>query len=165
MNRDSLPTSALRLAGLDALSLAGRSEREICELVNRYPILAELYRLLTANARVAGAHLRLSKVFLFAPQRVRDRSGFGDPGVVSNRTGTTGMDETWLEMLTRVRHHHLLGPLHVAVGQTPDSPGATGRVDGESSRLEDPRVHFVNTGIAPEEFGIPRSADEIVERR
>jgi hypothetical protein len=36
----------------------------------------------------------LAKKYLFAPQRERNRADAGDTGVVSNRRGTTGMDES-----------------------------------------------------------------------
>ena len=56
-----------------------------------------------AHARAAGAHLMLSKKFLFKPQTQRDLAGRGDQRLVSNRSGTTGMTETFLERLTRAR--------------------------------------------------------------
>jgi hypothetical protein len=113
LERVSLPVSALRLAGLDPVDLAAGTPAELDRLVAEVPVLAGLHLLLNAHARVSGVHLRLSKRFLFAPQRARDQAGLGDPGVVSNRTGTTGMDESRLEMLTRARRHHALSPLHV----------------------------------------------------
>jgi len=88
--------------------------------------LADWYRLLAANARVSGAHLMLAKKFLFKPQRRRDEAGQGDQRLVSNRAGTTGMNELFLERLTRARHEHALAPLRAALtGETgekgPDS--------------------------------------------
>ncbi|GAA0744320.1 hypothetical protein Drose_18565 [Dactylosporangium roseum] len=88
--------------------LAQATQTQLRMLVGRFPVLAALHLVLQANARMSGVHLMLSKRYLFNPQRARDRSGFGDPGVVSNRRGTTGMDETALEHLTRVRQRHPL---------------------------------------------------------
>ena len=39
-------------------------------------------------------------------------AGMPDAPLVSNRTGTTGMDETLLERLTRARRDHVLAGLH-----------------------------------------------------
>jgi hypothetical protein len=78
------------------------------------------YRLLSAHARASGAHLMLSKKYLFKPQRRRDHSGQGDQHLVSNRAGTTGMNETFLERITRARREHPLAPLRNAVF-TPES--------------------------------------------
>jgi hypothetical protein len=98
--------------GLPALLLArlGRTEADAAALVG-CPALAGLYLVLRAHARVSSAHLLLAKTFLFAPQRIRDRAGIGDTGVVSNRRGTTGMDEAHLERLTRARGRHPLTAL------------------------------------------------------
>jgi hypothetical protein len=62
---------------------------------------------------MSGAHLKIAKKYLFTPQRQREQAGLGDSAVVSNRTGTTGMDELYLEELTRARQHHALSYLHV----------------------------------------------------
>jgi hypothetical protein len=68
----------------------------------------------------------LSKKFLFKPQRRRDEAGQGDRPLVSNRRGTTGMNELFLEKLTRARQEHLLAPLRGALsGETGEKvPGA-----------------------------------------
>jgi len=79
--------------------------------VAEFPVLAAAYRVLMAHARVSGTHLRLSKKYLFNPQRSRDAGGVGDTGVVSNRRGTTGMDEDDLTRLTSARRHPLLREL------------------------------------------------------
>jgi hypothetical protein len=84
-------------------------------VLGRHPCLADWYRLLAAHARAAGAHLMLSKKFLFKPQRRRDLAGQGDRPLVSNRRGTTGMNETFLERLTRARQEHPLAPLRSAL--------------------------------------------------
>lgn len=79
--------------------------------VAEFPVLAHAYRVLKAHARVSGTHLRLSKKYLFDPQRVRDAQGTGDTGVVSNRRGTTGLDEGDLTRLAVERRHPLLREL------------------------------------------------------
>ncbi|HEX5201749.1 hypothetical protein ACFQS1_30765 [Paractinoplanes rhizophilus] len=84
-------------------------------VLGRHPGLADWYRLLAAHARAAGAHLMLSKKFLFKPQHRRDLAGQGDRPLVSNRRGTTGMNETFLERLTRARQEHPLAPLRSAL--------------------------------------------------
>ncbi|WP_327011169.1 hypothetical protein OHA72_30165 [Dactylosporangium sp. NBC_01737] len=91
--------------GLPELLLARRA------LLGTCPALAGLYLVLRAHARVSSTHLMLAKKYLFTPQRDRDRSGAGDGGVVSNRRGTTGMDEAALERLTRIRGRHPLTAL------------------------------------------------------
>jgi hypothetical protein len=60
----------------------------------------------------------LSKRFLFNPQRRRDAEGIGDRQLVSNRRGTTGMDETILDRLTRMRREHVLAALRGTSAQT-----------------------------------------------
>jgi hypothetical protein len=66
------------------------------------------YRLLAANAKIGAVHLLLAEKYLFKPQRARDGAGIGDRPLVSNRTGTTGMDESLLVRLARARHRHPL---------------------------------------------------------
>jgi hypothetical protein len=110
--RRSVPEVALRALGLDPRSLAEMSTAQLRLMLGRHPILAGLYVLLTAHARMSGVHLKIAKKYLFAPQRQREEEGLGDPTVVSNRTGTTGMDELYLEELTRARHRHALACLH-----------------------------------------------------
>src|ERR1051326_7071392 len=100
-DRPSVPETALRWMGLDALALSRMSVAQLRETVGRYPVLAVLYRLLAAHARMSGVHLRIAKKYLFAPQRQRELDGLDTPGVVNNRLGTTGMDELYLEELTR----------------------------------------------------------------
>ncbi len=64
----------------------------------------------------------LSKKFLFKPQNQRDLEGLGDKPLVSNRAGTTGMTETFLERLNRARREHPLAPLRrVLAGETTDN--------------------------------------------
>ena len=126
MQRPPLPVTVLRSYGVDADALAALSAEAIHALVGANPILVEWYLLLAAHARAAGAHLMLSKRYLFNPQRQRDETGEGDSELVSNRSGTTGMDETFLDRLTRVRRAHILAPLRrspaVAARSTPPDP-------------------------------------------
>jgi hypothetical protein len=120
MKRPPVPEVALRSLALSPQELTRMSPARLRETVARYPVLAALYLLLTAHARMSGVHLRMAKKYLFTPQRRRDADGFGDPGVVSNRTGTTGMDERYLEDLTRARHQHALACLRVLGGRELD---------------------------------------------
>lgn len=110
MDRPGLPALLLARA-VPGGDLAGRSPQALRALLGACPALAGLYLVLRANARVSSAHLMLAKRYLFEPQRARDRTGAGDTGVVSNRRGTTGMDEAVLERLTRGRGRHPLTAL------------------------------------------------------
>jgi hypothetical protein len=116
MQRPSLPDTVLRSLGFDAFTLAGMSAEQLRKIVGRYPVLAALYLLLIAHARMSGTHLKIARKYLFTPQRRREAAGLGDPGVVSNRLGTTGMDEHYLEKLTRARQRHLLTCLRILGG-------------------------------------------------
>jgi len=106
--------------------LAGLPVAHLRDLMVRHPALGVWYRLLVAHARASGAHLQLSKRFLFKPQAQRDSTGIGDAELVSNRRGTTGMDESLLERLTRARKDHVLSCLRVPAGETaePTDPPA-----------------------------------------
>ena len=97
-------------------------------------MLAEWYELLEANARVGGAHLRLSRKFLFQPQRSRDAAGMGDRVLVSNRRGTTGMDEHILQQLTQARRDHDLAAFR-AVAHGPGGYRAIGEPPGSAEDL------------------------------
>jgi hypothetical protein len=156
MERDSLPQTALHQAGLTRADLDVRSPRQLEQLVTGCPVLAALYLLLNAHARMAGVHLRLAKHFLFAPQHARELAGLGDPGVVSNREGTTGMTETWLEKLTRVRHHHMLKPLHVIPTHTLESLSRVGPIRAESAAPNGLLVEFVAAETSALDLGIPK---------
>jgi hypothetical protein len=111
MTRPTLPDRLLTELGIGPDELRDATGA----VLGRHPGLIEWYRLLTAHARAAGAHLMLSKKFLFKPQRRRDLAGQGDRPLVSNRRGTTGMNETFLERLTRARQEHTLAPLRSAL--------------------------------------------------
>jgi hypothetical protein len=116
MERPSLPGIVLRSLGIDAAALTEMSSAQLRETVARRPVLAALYLLLVAHARMSGVHLKMAQKYLFDPQRRREIAGLGDPHVVSNRRGTTGMDERYLQELTRERHQHALACLHALGG-------------------------------------------------
>lgn len=125
MAQPTLPQRLLASLDVGAAALAAADLADLRRLVGRAPALADWYALLSEHARVAGAHLMLSKKFLFKPQCRRDLAGLGDQPLVSNRSGTTGMTELFLEGLTRARREHVLAPLRrVLTGET--VPGATG---------------------------------------
>ena len=111
MDRPTLPERLLATLDLDPKELAAADPADLRRLLGRHPALADWYRLLTEHARAAGAHLMLSKKYLFNPQRQRDAPGLGDRPLVSNRAGRTGMNEPFLERLTRARRDHPLAAL------------------------------------------------------
>ncbi len=117
MGRPSLPEQLLAALGTDPAQLAALSTDRLDALAATHPAVTDWHRLLTGHARAAGAHLMLSKRFLFNPQRQRDEQGLGDAQLVSNRKGTTGMDETILDRLTRLRREHALAPLRRSSAQ------------------------------------------------
>jgi hypothetical protein len=127
MEQPTLPRRLLAALDVDPAALATAGPADLHRLVGREPALADWYRLLAAHARTAGAHLMLSKKFLFKPQSERDLAGLGDQRLVSNRAGTTGMTETFLERLTRARREHVLAPLRpVLTGETTENPSRAG---------------------------------------
>ena len=111
MERPSLPDRLLATLGIDGGALAEMSSYQLEALAATHPAVGDWHQLLSYHARAAGAHLMLSKRFLFNPQRRRDEEGIGDRQLVSNRRGTTGMDESILDHLTRMRRDHLLTAL------------------------------------------------------
>ncbi|WP_433830116.1 hypothetical protein ACQP2E_09995 [Actinoplanes sp. CA-015351] len=115
MDMPTLPARLLDALGTDERDLRLLDEPDLRRLVARHPALIDWYRLLAMHARAAGAHLMLSKKFLFKPQRLRDEAGLGDKELVSNRAGTTGMTETFLERLTRARQNHALAALRPVI--------------------------------------------------
>jgi hypothetical protein len=115
MDRPPLPVALLREFGLTPAALGQLSDERLAALAATHPAITDWYLLLSAHARAAGGHLMLSKRFLFNPQRNRDEAGLGDKPLVSNRRGTTGMDESILDRLTRMRREHPL----VALRHTP----------------------------------------------
>jgi hypothetical protein len=117
MDRPSLPDRLLAALGTGRDELAALSPDRLDALAATHPAVIDWHRLLTAHARAAGAHLMLSKRFLFNPQRRRDEEGIGDDRLVSNRRGTTGMDEPILDRLTRLRREHALAPLRAAAAR------------------------------------------------
>jgi hypothetical protein len=116
MGQPTLPQRLLASLGLDETGFAALDGSDLARVVGEQPGLRDWYRLLAAHARAAGAHLMLSKKFLFKPQQRRDATGIGDRPLVSNRAGTTGMNEDHLERLTRARQRHALAPLKAVLG-------------------------------------------------
>ncbi len=109
---------------------------------------------------MSGVHLKIAQKYLFAPQRQRETAGFGDPHVVSNRYGTTGMDERYLLDLTRARHQHALACLRALSGGELDAVagldqaragpadlGSLVRFTGPAAR---PAAWLVSAGEPPE---------------
>ncbi|AEV83065.1 hypothetical protein ACWT_2046 [Actinoplanes sp. SE50] len=119
-----LPCRVLAEVGVDEADLRLSDEGDLRRLVAHHPALIDWHRLLTMHAQVSGAHLMLSKKFLFKPQRQRDAAGLGDQHLVSNRAGTTGMTETYLERLTRARQRHTLAALRPVLIPENRDPGA-----------------------------------------
>jgi hypothetical protein len=118
--------AGLRLDPDEIRAAAADGGADLRRLIGGNPALIDWYRLLSAHARASGAHLMLSKKFLFKPQRRRDLAGQGDRRLVSNRAGTTGMNETFLERLTRARQEHPLAPLRAALsGETTEKVRGT----------------------------------------
>jgi hypothetical protein len=170
MGERSLPDRLLAMSGLDRDTVEGLSPDQLRALTIANPSLEAWHRLLSSHARSSGAHLMLSKRFLFNPQRRRDEEGIGDRTLVSNRRGTTGMDESMLDRLTRMRREHSLAGFrrapatasrsmaNVDVGAVellPARPladaalaasGAGGRPIGRRSRLASPRTGEQVTG-------------------
>lgn len=126
LERPPLPVVLLRSLGLAEETLAAMSVDELRAALRKHPELAVWYQLLSANARVSGAHLMLSKKYLFKPEEQREKQGGADSGLVSNRMGTTGMTKSSLERLARARKAHALFAFHrlpaseltAAVGQS-----------------------------------------------
>jgi hypothetical protein len=122
MAQPTLPQRLLASIHVDPAEVATADLAGRRRLVCRTPALATWYRLLTAHAQASGAHLMLSKKFLFKPQTQRDLAGRGDQPLVSNRAGTTGMTETFLERVTRARRDHPLAALRpVLTGETAET--------------------------------------------
>jgi hypothetical protein len=150
MERPSLPDRLLATLGIDRGALAEMSSYQLEALASAHPAVGEWHRLLSSHARAAGAHLMLSKRFLFNPQRRRDEEGIGDRQVVSNRRGTTGMDESHLDRLTRLRREHVLAGLRGTSAQAALSavplpvrdveirPGPMVRADGADPATSEP---------------------------
>jgi hypothetical protein len=125
--REPLPAVLLRLVGVQPTAARELPAEAWRDLLLRHPILADWYRLLHANARTAAAHLALSKRFLFKPQDRRENEGTTDSRLpVDNRRGTTGMTESVLEILARLRGAHLLVGLRGLVSRDVTSPDVVG---------------------------------------
>lgn len=139
MGRPTLPQRLADALGFDLATLPAAPPAALAGLVQRHPILADWYGLLACHARTAAAHLMLSKKFLFRPQGRRDAAGRGDQALVSNRRGTTGMTETYLERLTTARREHALAPLRAALqGKTAEiaAPPAVASAAEAARRVE-----------------------------
>jgi hypothetical protein len=115
MGEPTLPQRLLTALGIGPDDLRLADPADLRRLIGEQPALIDWYRLLAAHARAAGAHLMLSKRYLFKPQRGREAAGLGDRKLVSNRAGTTGMNESYLERLTRARQEHPLAPLRAVL--------------------------------------------------
>jgi hypothetical protein len=148
MERPSVPHIALRSLGIGAPALAAMSPARLRETVDRHPVLAVLYVLLVAHARMSGVHLKIAQKYLFAPQRQREMAGLGDPHVVSNRYGTTGMDERYLQELTRARHQHALTCLRTLGGSELDAVAGLDQARAASAELGS-LVRFSGPGARP----------------
>jgi hypothetical protein len=115
--RPALPAMLLEALDLTAGELATASREDLRALVREKPCLAAWYALLAANAKVGGVHLMLTEKYLFKPQRSRDESGAGDSPLVSNRRGTSGMEEPLLVRLARARRDHALRMFGMVAGR------------------------------------------------
>ena len=111
LERRPLPALLLDSLGLSAAELDACAPDRLGRIAAEHRQLAAWHTLLAANAKFGAVHLMLTEKFLFKPQRDRDRSGVGDRPLVSNRRGTTGMEEPLLVQLTRARRNHPLRAL------------------------------------------------------
>jgi hypothetical protein len=139
--RPTLPAVLLDSLGLSVSTLAACSFERLGRIAREHPQLAAWYVLLAANAKFGAVHLMLTEKYLFKPQRGRDLSGVGDRLLVSNRRGTTGMEEPLLVQLTRARRNHPLRSL----GRLP-APELAALCGVESVEFETadlPEVRFV----------------------
>jgi hypothetical protein len=144
MAQPTLPQRLATALGFDLGTLAIAGPVALGRLIERHPVLLDWYGLLSAHGRAAAAHLMLSKKFLFKPQSRRDAAGLGDRPLVSNRRGTTGMTETFLERLTRARREHALAPLRQVVGGEMEEMGAPPAVRSAAEAAR--RVEVLLTG-------------------
>jgi hypothetical protein len=116
MGRPPIPRTLLRLLGFDAGWLGMLELDRLRSVVDGNPALAAWELMCSANSTFGGVHLQLTEKYLFKPQRVRDSTGVGDRELVSNRRGTTGMEEPLLVRLARARREH---PLR-GIGRLPE---------------------------------------------
>jgi hypothetical protein len=133
MGRPSLTADLQAALGLDDATLESMTDDDVRRALRDHPMLGAWYRLLNANAKMGAVHLMLAEKYLFKPQQVRDASGVGDRPLVSNRTGTTGMDEPMLVRLARARQWHPLRRLG-----RPRSGGRTLPAPAEPDPRNDP---------------------------
>jgi hypothetical protein len=155
MQRTPLPEALLQSLNLSRAALAEAPPQHLSAILAAHPELAIWHELLAANARMAAVHLKLTERFMFGPQRIRDTIGIGDRLLVSNRRGTTDMDETMLIRLARARRRHILASLErlpaqqlrTIAGSIAHTPAI--RVDGC------PTVRFVATGVTRSGWAAP----------
>ncbi|MFF5206189.1 hypothetical protein [Streptosporangium sp. NPDC000396] len=134
MERPSLTTVLLTSLGLDDVTLETMPGDQMLATLHRHSILGAWCLLLAANAKVGAVHLMLAEKYLFKPQRGRDDAGVGDRLLVSNRKGTTGMDEPLLVRLARARQHHPLRRVgHLYAGDVTRLASAVPRPAGTSN--------------------------------
>jgi hypothetical protein len=161
MQRPGLPSTLLDQLGLDEELLTKLDDACLTALVRAHPAIVAWYQLLSAHSRAAGGHLMLSKRFLFNPQKRRDEAGFGDNELVSNRRGTTGMDESILDRLTRMRRDHVLAGLR-------RTPVASARIDtglpADDVTVTTPNGQTDLPGVAPTSVPPPRNRDRTNEQ-
>lgn len=135
-DRPTLPAMVLAALELRPDDLATATPDQLRALVREHPNLIPWHALLAANAKVGGVHLMLAEKYLFKPQRARDAAGAGDAPLVSNRRGTSGMEEPLLVRLTRARRDHPLRMLAAAVApesapvSAPESAALNPTADG-----------------------------------
>lgn len=142
LGRRPLPALLFNAIGLSAADLGVPADR-LRGVVSEHRQLAVWYPLLAANAKFGAVHLMLTEKYLFKPQRDRDRSGIGDRELVSNRRGTTGMDEPLLVQLARARQNHPLRALSRLPGR--DLAILAGAEPDQAERADPPVARFVAT--------------------
>ena len=139
--RPPLPATLLAALDLDHNELAAAPPGRLYEILQRHRGLAAWSLLLAANAKFGAVHLMLTEKYLFKPQRGRDEAGIGDRELVSNRRGTTGMEEPLLVRLTRARKNHLLRDFGRIPAHELAAVGGLGSLEADPDRL--PTVRFV----------------------
>lgn len=137
--RSTLPQLLLQALDLRPADLATATRDQLRDLVRAHPNLVAWYTLLAANAKVGGVHLMLTEKYLFKPQRARDEAGVGDSPLVSNRRGTSGMEEPLLVRLARARRDHPLRSLGLVPGR---ELAELGPASGSDPRQPLPTVRY-----------------------
>lgn len=145
MQRPPLAEVLLRAFGLEQRVLADSPPDRLRAIVREHPELAAWYLLFAANAKFGAVHLMLTEKYLFKPQRMRDHSGIGDHPLVSNRRGTTGMEESQLVRLTRARRNHPLRYFGLVPDRDLAAISGLGPFDVNAGDL--PQVRFASAGM------------------